>query len=162
MPMRSRPLLAVLPVLLAACGTRRGDVGCGLASVAGPSLMLEEFTRPGKTLATAPDRLPERLAVRIALGPALGSVVGRTDSALVIGLEGQLPPTPEVGFGVLVVDSTGTARGVVLYQGNPLPGAPLLGKVNNGTTNLPLIGLRTDPALWQDKLCPLFPDSLNR
>lgn len=158
------PLLALAALTAAAAcsGTNSGNYGCGIAAVAGQSLILEEFTRPRTTISSAPATIPETLPVRIALGPALRAVAGRSDSGLVIGLDGPLPATPPVGFGVLIVSPAGAALGVLLYQGSPIDGAPHLGIVNAGERNLPLIGLQTDIARFQDASCPIFPDSLKR
>lgn len=154
-------LIAVL--LLQACDSKNaGNFACGMTAVAGQSLMLEEFTRPGKTLGAVPTTVPATLPVRIALGPALRAVAGRADSALVVGVEGALPATPPADWGVLVVHPDGRVLGVILYQGNPIEGAPLLGSVNAGDRNLPLVGLMTDIANFQDASCPVFPDSLSR
>ena len=48
------------------------------------------------------------------------------------------------------------------YNGDPIQGAPLLGSVNAGERNLPLIGLQTTLANFEDASCPIFPDSLRR
>jgi len=131
-------------------------------AVAGQSLLLEEFTRPGKTLSMPPADFPGVLPVRIALGPAFRAVAGRTDSMLIVGLEGTLPVTPAVDWGALIVSPAGVAQGVLLYQGDPILGAPRIGTLNAGERNLPLIGLKTDLANFQDATCPIFPDSLRR
>jgi hypothetical protein len=150
-------------ILLSACGGRStSNYGCGFATVAGQSLLLEEFTRPGTTLSTLPADIPGVLPVRVALGPSFRAVAGRADSLLVVGIEGTLPATPVVGWGVLIVSPSGTPQGVLLYEGSPMQGAPRLGTVNAGATNLPLIGLQTDIARFQDATCPIFPDSLRR
>jgi hypothetical protein len=155
--------LVLATALLPACESRNaGNFACGMTAVAGQSLMLEEFTRPGKTLGFVPPRLPPTLPVRIALGPALRAVAGLVDSAVVIGIEGTLPPSPPADWGVLVVHPDGSVRGVILYQGNPIEGAPRLGSVNAGDRNLPLVGLMTDVGNFQDASCPIFPDSLTR
>jgi hypothetical protein len=154
--------LAALLALVGCDSGNSGNYGCGIAAVAGQSLLLEEFTRPGKTLSAPPADLPGVLPVRVALGPAFRAVAGRTDTMLVIGLEGTLPPTPAVDWGVLIVSPAGTAQGVLLYQGDPIQGAPRLGTVNAGERNLPLVGLTTDVANFQDPSCPIFPDSLAR
>src|SRR5688572_26243440 len=84
------PLIALL--LLGGCDAKNsGSYGCGISAVAGQSLLLEEFTRPGKTLSVPPANLPATLPVRVALGPALRAVAGRADSFAVIGIEGALP-----------------------------------------------------------------------
>lgn len=161
MAARMFPLAAF--VAIAGCsGSGSGNYGCGIAAVAGQSLILEEFTRPGKTLSLPPTDVPESLPVRMALGPALRAVAGRTDTALVVGIEGPLPTTPPVDFGVLIVAPDGSALGVILYQGSPIQGAPLLGTINAGARNLPLIGLQAEVARFQDASCPIFPDSLRR
>jgi hypothetical protein len=149
--------------LLGGCaGGKSGNYGCGFATVAGQSLILEQFNRPGAVLAAPPPRIPESLPVRIALGPVFRSVTGRDDTMLVVGVEGPLPATPAVGFGVLVATPDGQAQGVLLYEGSPIQGAPILGHVNSGDRNLPLIGLRLDLARFQNASCPIFPDSLRR
>ena len=154
-------LVALL--LLAGCSNKTsGNWGCGISAVAGQSLILEEFTRPGKTLSVPPTDMPGALPVRIALGPVFGSVVGRADSTIVVGLQGELPPTPAVGFGVLIVNPAGKAEGVLLYNGDPIQGAPRLGSVTAGDRTLPLIGLQTTIKNFEDPSCPVFPDSLRR
>ncbi len=154
--------LAALALLAGCSSANSGNFGCGMAAVAGQSLILEEFTRPGKTLSFPPRDLPAALPVRIALGPVFGSVVGRVDSLMVVGLQGTLPDTPPVGFGVLIVNPDGKADGVLLYNGDPIQGAPRLGSVSAGARTLPLIGLQTNIKNFEDASCPVFPDSLRR
>ncbi|HEV8358126.1 MAG TPA: hypothetical protein VGQ17_15340 [Gemmatimonadales bacterium] len=161
MPSSVRALAAL--ALLAACGrSSTGHFACGLSSVAGQSLLLEEFTRPGNTLSAPPAEISAVLPVRISLGPAFRSVTGRADSGLIIGVEGALPEKPAVGYGVLVVNAAGAAEGVLLYEGGPIQGAPRLGTVNAGARNLPLIGVQADVTKFEDAACPIFPDSLRR
>lgn len=149
--------------LLSACGGHgASNYGCGFATVTGQSLLLEEFTRPGTTLSALPTDIPGVLPVRIALGPSFRAVAGRADSLLVVGVEGTLPATPVVGWGVLIVSPGGAPQGVLLYEGSPMQGAPRLGTVNAGALNVPLVGLQTDIAKFQDPSCPIFPDSLRR
>lgn len=155
------PLAALLLGL--GCGSKNaGNYACGMYAVAGQSLLLEEFTRPGKTLSAPPSELPAVLPVRVALGPSFRAVTGRADTLIIVGLEGTLPPTPAVDWGALIVSPSGVAQGVLLYQGDPIQGAPRIGTLNAGERNLPLIGLKTDVANFQDASCPIFPDSLRR
>lgn len=155
------PLTALL--VLGGCDSKNsGSYGCGISAVAGQSLLLEEFTRPGKTLSVPPREIPATLPVRLALGPALRAVAGRADSFVVVGLEGALPPTPAVDWGVLIVSPAGAVQGVLMYQGDPIQGAPRIGTINAGERNLPLVGLSTEIANFQDASCPVFPDSLTR
>jgi hypothetical protein len=97
---------------------------------------------------------------RVVAAGAFPAVVGRADTMLVIGVEGN-PTGATPGFGVLVVDASERVQGVMLYEGNPIPGAPRLGEVSIGASSLPLIGVQADPAAFTDPSCPtLFPDSV--
>ena len=163
--MLRRPWLPPLLVLAAACGGSEGRVPatCGLAAVAAASTLLEQFTVPNRTLSAPPASLPERTVARVVAGGALPAVVGRTDTLLVIGVEGNPPSGTRVGFGVLVVDASERVQGVMLYEGNPIPGAPRLGDVSLGGSSVPLIGVQADPGSFTDPNCPsLFPDSVLR
>lgn len=155
MALRTLLLVALLPV--AACGERTGGAGCGISSLAGAVMILDQFSVPGQTLSSAPRTLPEMLAVRVAAGPVVRGLVGRADSALVIGVDESLPPTPVPGFGVLIATLAGEARGVILYEGTPITGAPYLGTIQIGERSIPLLGLRADSNRIEDPRCPLFP-----
>jgi hypothetical protein len=158
--MRRIWLLGLL-ALVGACerSPSGGGAACGLASLAGPTALLTQFSVPRQTLSTAPRHLPERLVTRVVAGPAYSSVVGRSDSMLVIGVEGALPAGVKPGYGVLVLDQQENARGVMLYEGTPVEGAPTIGNISVGNATLPLIGIQLDPARIEDPRCPFFPDS---
>ena len=161
--MRLSPGFPIVLALAAGCsGGKGGNYGCGFAAVAGQSMLLDEFNRPGTVLAKAPGNIPGALPVRIALGPVFPSVAGRADTMVVVGVEGTLPPTPPVGFGVLVVNPQGEAQGVILYEGKAIEGAPLLGSVNASGRDLPLIGLRAEVSRFEKPGCSIFPDSLRK
>jgi hypothetical protein len=153
-------------LLLVACtGSPDGkssaaSAACGLAALAGPTALLGQFSIPGQTLAAPPRQLPERLVVRLVAGPAYSAIVGRADSLLVLGVNGALPAKVKPGFGVLVLDQGGKARGALLYEGVPVEGAPQLGTVSVANQTVPLIGIQLDPARIEDRRCPLFPDSV--
>jgi hypothetical protein len=157
----------VLPLLffLLACNrspekSSAGSAACGLASLAGPTALLGQFSVPDQTLASPPRNLPERLVVRLVAGPAYPAIVGRSDSLWVIGVDGGLPANVKPGFGVLILDQEGKARGAMLYEGTPVEGAPLIGSVSVGNATVPLIGIQLDPARVEDPRCPFFPDSV--
>ena len=161
--MSQLPRLA-LPALLAgllACGGDRQPV-CGFTAMAGATMLLNEFTVPNQVLSKPPANLPERLVVRLAAGPAYPAVVGRSESGWLVGVEGSLPAGVRPGFGALVLDLSGAARGVVLYEAEPVQGAPSIGTVALGDTTVPLLGIQLDPAKVEDPRCPLFPDSVIR
>lgn len=155
-------LLALLTTALAGCGSPEGGgAPCGFAALAGPATLLEQFAVPQRTLSAAPASLPDRVVVRLAAGPALTGLVGQTDSAVVIGVEGELASdAPPPGFGVLVVGDDDRVRGVVLYEGLPIQGAPAIGTLQVADTTVPLLGVAAAPAAYETPACPLFPDSL--
>jgi hypothetical protein len=158
--------LLLTGLLLAACGrspdgkSSAASAACGLAALAGPTALLGQFSIPGQTLAAPPRQLPERLVVRLVAGPAYSAIVGRADALLVVGVNGGLPPNVKPGFGVLVLDQRGRARGALLYEGAPVEGAPQIGTVSVGNETVPLIGIQLDPSKIEDLRCPLFPDSV--
>jgi hypothetical protein len=152
-------------LLILACGrsSDKGSAGaatCGLASLAGPTALLGQFSVPDQTLGLPPRHLPERLVVRLVAGPAYSAVVGRSDSLWVLGVEGSLPANVKPGFGVLVLDKGEKPRGVLLYEGTPVEGAPQIGTVSVGNATVPLIGIQLDPSKIENPRCPLFPDSV--
>ena len=163
----SSAMFRILPLILltmAACGPagdrRTSAAACGLAALAGPTALLAQFGIPDQTLGSPPRNLPERLVVRVVAGQAYPAIVGRADSLWIIGVQGQLPANVKPGFGVLVLDQGGKARGVLLYEGTPVEGAPEIGTVSLGEGTVPLIGIQLDPAKIEDPSCPLFPDTV--
>jgi hypothetical protein len=157
-----RPSMVLVLALASACGKApaSGGAACGLAALAGPTALLGQFGVPRQTLSRAPAQLPERLVARVVAGPALMAIVGRADTLLVIGVEGSIPPTIKPGYGVLVLDQSEKARGMMLYEGLPVDGAPHIGTVTIGSSTLPLIGIQVDPAKIENPRCPFFPDSV--
>ncbi len=162
--MATRVGLISLVTLLAACegSSGGGDPVCGVAMLAGPTTLLTQFEVPNQTLSEPPRDLPERLVARFVAGPAAPAIVGRTDSLVVLGVEAGAPPGANAGFGVLVVDQQERPRGVLLYEGDPVEGAPRIGDVSIGSATVPLIGVQVDPAKIEDPRCPFFPDSVLR
>ncbi|MEZ4457373.1 MAG: hypothetical protein R2882_12625 [Gemmatimonadales bacterium] len=156
------PASLLLLVAISGCGISGRGTNCGIVALAGPTLLLEEFTKPGKTLSSVPDGMPPVLPVRIAAGLVQRGLVGQTDSSWVIGIDGPLPDLPDPGFGVLVADPVAGPQGVLVYEGPPILRAPILGSVHLGERSLPLIGLRASAAAFEDSRCRLFPDSLRQ
>lgn len=155
------PVLLFPLLLAAACAPSKGGGACGFSAIAGATMLLQEFGVPEQTLSVAPTQLPQRLVARVAAGPALEAVVGRAeDSSLLIGIEGSVPPTIKPRFGVLIIDPQVKTRGVMLYESEPIKGAPELGKIALDSLMLPLLGIQLDPGRFEDPKCPLFPDSV--
>ncbi|HEU4830080.1 MAG TPA: hypothetical protein VFT04_12880 [Gemmatimonadales bacterium] len=157
------PVAGMLLTLVACSGADdRANVNCGIVALASPQTLLSEFGVPRQTLSRPPADVPGRIVARIAAGPTLPAIVGREsvgDSLLVVGVEGSPPDNMALGFGVLVTTPDGTTRGVMLYEGLPVEGAPRIGSVTLGSVTAPLLGLEADPASYENADCPLFPDS---
>ena len=152
--------LPLLAVLVLGCAGKDTPPPCGLSALVGPSLLLSEFAKPGQTLATPPGTLPENIVVRFVAGPAVPAIAGRADSLWVIGVNGTLPANLKADYGVLILDLQERPRGVLIYEGALIEGAPVLGSVSLGNLVVPLIGIRVDPERIEEPSCPLFPDSL--
>ena len=160
--MRIPALLAV--ALIAACGGdgNRSSAACGIAMMAMPNSVIAQFGVPRQTLSRPPAELPGRLVARVAGGGTFPAIVGRSpapDSLLVIGVEGGSQANIALGFGVLIMTPGGAPRGVMLFEGLPVEGAPHIGTVSIGSASAPLLGLEADPTAYEDPACPLFPDS---
>ena len=158
-----RAILTLPLVGLLACGSRNAGGACGITAIAGATMLLQEFGVPDQTLGAPPTTLPPRLVARVAAGPAFESVVGRTaDNGWVIGVEGPIPAPIKPRFGVLILDRKGGARGVMVFESEPIRGAPEIGRLSVDTLMLPLLGIQLDPTRFEDPDCPLFPDSVLR
>ena len=159
--MRGAFLLIAIPLF--ACGPARpaGEgAACGIAAVAGPAMVLSEFTGADAALTTPPATIPARTVARFVAGPAASAVLGRRGDSLEIGVDGGVPAGSHVGFGVLMTDPAGGVRGVLVFDGIPVGGAPVLGNLTVGATRVPLIGIALDSARVEDPRCPFFPDSV--
>lgn len=155
-----RTALALVAAL--GCAPSNGDPMCGMTALAGATMLLDQFNVPRQTLSEAPVSPPALLPVRIAAGPARRGLVSLGGNGWQVGVEGEIPAGTVPGFGVLVVDGNGSPRGVMLFGGLPVQGAPEIGRVRAGGLDLPLLGLRTDVAGLETAGCPFFPDSLRR
>ena len=150
------PLLA-LAVTVSGCAERRGSALCGIAMLASPALIIDQFTVPRQTLSFPPGNLPEEIPVRFAADALVRGIVGMTDSLIVIGVDQPMPGAGVPGFGVLVTDLSGEVKGVMVFEGDPIPGAPKLGIIHVGNRSADLLGVRIDFARIEDPRCPLFP-----
>lgn len=152
--------LLVLSLLSStACGSG-GSVACGITAIAGATVLLDQFSTPRQTLSAAPVTAPEIIPVRIAAGPALRGLVSLVEAGWAVTVEGDLPPNSSAGFAVLVLDLSGQPRGVMLYSGAQVSGAPIIGVVRVGNVEAPLLGIRADIAGLEAPGCPFFPDSV--
>ena len=159
---RITPCLLVL--LASACARPSGEpAACGITALAGATMLLDRFSTPQTALSFAPTPAPAALPVRLAAGPAYrGLVTLEADTTWSVIVEGDLPVGTVPGFAVLVAGNDGQPKGIMLYTGERVRGAPVIGRVAMGALTLPLLGFQSDIAGLEDPACPFFPDSLAR
>lgn len=150
-------------IAFSGCGGHSANPACGITALAGATMLLDQFGVPQQTLTSPPHQAPSVIPVRLAAGPAWrGLVRTAADSTWIVRLEGSLPVGSAVGFGVLIVATDGTTRGVMLYTGRPVSRAPVVGAITADTLTIPLLALQTNITGLEDPACPFFPDSLTR
>lgn len=156
--------LCVTPFVVACGGDRSGSPTCGLAALAGPTLIQERLKRSPFVLSDAPRGLAASLPARVAGTGQQGEVaVAYSGPRLTMTYQGpNFPPfaTDTTVYGLLVVDdSTQRAQGVLIYEGLRPPATyPRLGVVSGAGTDrsIPLYGVRVDWSGVSNPRCPLL------
>ena len=151
--------LSVLTVCVAACG---GDASrspaCGLAVIAAPALIEQQFHNPRAVITDAPRGLSDSLpAMVIQQRPGFArvgyDVAGKTIVAEYVG--DSFPQRG--GYGLLVVDDTShRAVGVLVYERVEPKDYPRLGTITGGAATLNLYGVRLDWASVSNPRCPIL------
>ena len=143
----------------AACGrSSGGSPTCGIALIAGPSLITQQLANARAVITDPPRGLPDSL-------PALVVQQKTGEAAVIVGrdAEGRLsmqyrgPGFPPQGYGVLVVDDTSQrAMGVLVVNGTEPVNHPHIGTIIGGSNALNLYGVRVDWSSVSNPRCPLF------
>src|SRR5438876_9837185 len=101
----TRATMCLLLVLAAACG--RGTGGsptCGIAMLAGPSLITSQLTNARAVLTDPPRGIPDSLPAMVILQRNdRGAVIVGRDAAGKISMQFRGPSFPSRGYGLLVV-----------------------------------------------------------
>ena len=155
--MNSRLLTIVL--IVAACG--RGSSGsptCGIAFLAGPSLITSQLTNARAVLTDPPRGVPDSLpALVIQQRTGTGAVIVGRDAEGKLSMQFRGPGFPARGYGLLVVDDTSQrAMGVLILDQEEPQRHPVIGTVIGGSTALNLYGVKVDWASVSNPRCPLF------
>jgi len=148
-----------LTVFIAACG---GDASrspaCGLAVIAAPALIEQQFHNPRAVITDAPRGLGDSLPAMV-IQQKQGAVRVGYDAqgkAIVMEYVGDGFPA-RVGYGLLVVDDTShRAVGVLVYEGVEPKDYPHLGTITGGAATLNLYGVRVDWASVSNPRCPIL------
>ena len=151
--------LAVLLVAVAACG--RGSSGsptCGIAALAGPSLITSQLSNARAVITDPPRGLPDSLgALVIQSRNERGAVLVGRDAEGRISMQYRGQSFPQRGYGLLVVDDTSQrAMGVLILDQEEPVQHPAIGTIIGGSTVLNLYGVRVDWASVSNPRCPLF------
>ena len=154
--MRAWPSL--LATLLVACaGDAARSPACGLALIAGPTLIQQQLLNARAVITEAPRGLPELLPAMV-IQQRQGNVrVGYdTEGRIIMEYAGSGFPT-RGGYALLVVDDTSQrATGVLVYESQEPKDYPRLGSVTGGSVTLNLYGVRVDWAGVSNPRCPLL------
>jgi len=150
--------ISLLALLLVACteGDPENNPVCGIAAMAGASMVLQQFGVPGKILEEIPDGVGGVVPARVVGFGSARALAAAGPEGAVLGYEGPgFPRTP--GFGlVLVEDSLEVFQGVLIFDTDPPRGVPQLGTISSTTSTIPLYGLRVTWAAVSSPRCPLF------
>ena len=156
------PIKRLVPLLLlVAAACNRGSSGsptCGIALLAGPSLITSQLTNARAVLTDPPRGIPDSLpALVIQQKNDRGAVIVGRDAAGKVSMQFRGPAFPPRGYGLLVVDDTSQrAMGVLILDQEEPAGHPAIGTIIGGGTTLNLYGVRVDWASVNNPRCPLF------
>jgi hypothetical protein len=161
--MRRVPVIASLGLLAACTSGRSGSPVCGLALIAGPTVIYQQLADPRMILTQVPRGLPTSLPARVGGQSTQGTALVAYDRAnqLTLGYQGDNFPAPGAGYALLVVDDTsGRVEGVMIYDSQD-PRAVKLGTMTGpgGSNTVPLYGVRVDWNGVSNPKCPLLGDS---
>ena len=151
--------LLALTVCVAACG---GDASrspaCGLAVIAGPALIEQQFHNVRAVITDPPRGLPDSLPAMVIQQKQAFVRVGydAEGKSIVMEYAGEGFPT-RGAYGLLVVDDTShRAVGVLVYEGVQPRDYPHLGTLTGGAATLNLYGVRVDWAGVSNPRCPIL------
>lgn len=156
----TRAALSLL-VLLTTAACNRGASGsptCGIALLAGPSMITSQLTNARAVVTDPPRGLPDSLpALVIQQKNDRGALIVGRDAEGKVSMQFRGPAFPQRGYSLLVVDDTSQrAMGVLILDQEEPSGHPVIGTVIGGSTALNLYGIRVDWASVSNPRCPLF------
>ena len=152
------PIFLLLAVATACNRGTSGSPTCGIALLAGPSLITSQLTNARAVLTDPPRGLSDSLpALVIQQKNDRGAVLVGRDAEGRVSMQFRGPSFPPRGYGLLVVDDTSQrAMGVMILDQEEPAGHPAIGTVIGGSTALNLYGVRVDWASVNNPRCPLF------
>lgn len=153
-------LLCAAAVSVAACSSGgRGSPTCGIAALAGPSLITSQLANARAVVTDPPRGLPDSLPTLVIQPKSrdTGLVIVSRDAAGRVSMLYRGAGFPPRGYGLLVVDDTSQrAMGVLIVDQEEPVRHPAIGTIIGGSTALSLFGVRVDWASVSNPRCPLF------
>ncbi|MGH7531095.1 MAG: hypothetical protein ACREMN_11985 [Gemmatimonadales bacterium] len=148
---------AVALVLLGCARDASRSPTCGIALIAGPTLIQQQLNNAGALIADPPRGLPESLPAMVIQQRQAQVTVGYdAEGRILMGYRGEGFPT-RGGYGLLVVDDTSRrAMGVLILESEEPTQHPRLGTITGGGAALNLYGVRVDWASVNNPRCPLL------
>ena len=146
-------------ILGSACGGSRGSPTCGIAAIAGPSLITSQLANARVVVTDPPRGLPDSLPTLIIQPKSrdTGVVIVSRDASGRVSMLYRGAGFPPRGYALLVVDDTSQrAMGVLILDQEEPARHPAIGTVIGGSTSLNLYGVRVDWASVSNPRCPLF------
>ena len=157
---RRLALIAMALAATTACGrSSGGSPTCGIAAIAGPSLITSQLGNARAVLTDPPRGTPDSLpALIIQLKSRdYGAVIVGRDAEGRVSMQYRGQGFPARGYALLVVDDTSQrALGVLILDQEEPARHPSIGSVIWGSTALNLYGVRVDWSSVSNPRCPLF------
>ncbi|MEX2157289.1 MAG: hypothetical protein WD773_10680 [Gemmatimonadales bacterium] len=150
--------LCLLVLLVAACGrgASSGSPTCGIALIAGPTLIQQQLTNARAVITDPPRGLPDSLPA-LVIQQQPGAVIAGRDAEQRVSMQYRGAGFPAQGWGLLVVDdSSQRAMGVLIFESPEPTLHPKIGTIVGGSTVLNLYGVRVDWSSVSNPRCPLF------
>ena len=155
---RSAVLFIGLMVTGACARSSGGSPTCGIALIAGPSLITQQLANARAVITDPPRGLPDSLpALVVQQKTGEGAVLVGHDAEGRLSMQYRGPGFPPQGYAVLVVDDTSQrAMGVLVVNGTEPVNHPRIGTIIGGSNALNLYGVRVDWLSVSNPRCPLF------
>jgi hypothetical protein len=155
--------LLICALVVTACG-RGGSAGggsptCGIAALAGPSLITSQLSNARSVLTDPPRGVPDSLPALVLLQKTRdnGAVIATRDAEGKVSILYRGGGFQPRGYGLLVVDDTSQrAMGVLVLDQEEPADHPAIGSIVGGGAALNLYGVRVDWASVSNPRCPLF------
>lgn len=152
-------MLALGLLAIAACGrSTGGSPTCGIAMLAGPSMIVQQLSNARAVITDPPRGIPDSLPAQVnqqRLGS--GAVIVGRDAEGKLSMQYRGPGFPAQGYGLLVVDDTSQrAMGVLILDTQEPRNYPRIGTIIGGSSALNLYGVRVNWLGVSNPRCPLF------